>query len=66
MITKEEVLSILKTHPNGNIEEINFKRKFPERFDEHVAFVTNEDLAFEFCEKHKDCYYYPVHITKYL
>ena len=41
------------------------KRKFPERFDEHVAFVTNEDLAFEFCEKHKDCYYHEIHITKY-
>lgn len=28
MKTKEEVLSILKTHPNGNIEEFNFKKKF--------------------------------------
>ena len=50
---------------SGRRITFEIKRKFPERFDEHVAFVTNEDLAFEFCEKHKDCYYYPVHITKY-
>ena len=32
MKTKEEVLSILKTHPNGNIEEPQFKKKFPEHY----------------------------------
>lgn len=42
------------------------KRRFPDRFDEHVAFVTDEDLAFEFCEKHKDCYYHPIHISRHL
>lgn len=33
--------------------------------NEHVAFVTNEELAWEFCDKHKDCYYHEIHITKY-
>ena len=32
MKTKEEVLSILKTHPNGNIEEPQFKKKFLEHY----------------------------------
>ena len=30
-----------------------------------MAFVTNEELAWEFCDKHKDCYYHEIHITKY-
>lgn len=41
------------------------KRTFPDRFDEHVAFVTDEELAIEFCDKHSDCYYHPIHITRY-
>ena len=32
MKTKEEVLSIIKTKPNGNIEEFNFKKKFLELY----------------------------------
>lgn len=32
---------------------------------EHVAFVTDETLAWEFCDKHKDCHYHEIHITKY-
>ena len=31
----------------------------------HVAFVNDEDLAYEFCDKHKDCNYGPIPITKY-
>ena len=31
----------------------------------HVAFVTNEQLAMEFCETYKDCSYHQIPITKY-
>ena len=31
----------------------------------HVAFVDSESFANEFCDKHKDCGYGQVHITKY-
>ena len=33
-ISKEEVLGIITTQPNGNIEEYNFKKKFPEHYQE--------------------------------
>ena len=49
----------------GNKITYEIKRTFPDRFDEHVAFVTDEDLAIDFCDKHSDCYYHPIHITKY-
>lgn len=41
-------------------------RKFPDREECHVAYVTNEALAFHFCNQHKDCSYYEVPITKNL
>lgn len=31
----------------------------------HVAFVNDENIASEFCDKHKDCNYGPIPITKY-
>ena len=31
----------------------------------HVAFVTDEDLAYEFCKTNKDCHYHQISITKY-
>lgn len=40
------------------------ERRLEHRY-EHVAFVTNEELALDFCEKHKDCSYHEIHITKY-
>ena len=46
MKTKEEVLSILKTHPNGNIEESNFKKKFPEHYEEVLKHSYPEDFKF--------------------
>ena len=50
---------------SGRRITFEIKRTFPDRFDEHVAFVTDEDLAIEFCDKHYDCYYHPIHITRY-
>ena len=44
MKTKEEVLSILKTHPNGNIEEPQFKKKFPE----HYQILSTWDFPSDF------------------
>lgn len=32
---------------------------------EHVAFVDDETLAQNFCDKHRDCSYGPILITKY-
>lgn len=32
----------------------------------HVAFVDSEELAHEFCDKHKDCEYSQISMTKYL
>lgn len=46
MKTKEEVLSILQTHPNGNIEESNFKKKFPEHYEEVLKHSYPEDFKF--------------------
>lgn len=46
MKTKEEVLSILKTHPNGNIEEYNFKKKFPNHYEEVLKLSYPEDFKF--------------------
>ena len=46
MITKEEVLSILKAHPNGNIEEYNFKKKFPELYQEFLSWSFPDDFKF--------------------
>ena len=71
-------LSRILNDKNKTIRELNRKlliqykkpiifeieRKLDHR-DEHVAFVTNEELAWEFCDKHKDCYYHEIHITKY-
>ena len=45
-MTKEEVLSILKTHPNGNIEESNFKKKFPELYQEFLSWSFPDDFKF--------------------
>lgn len=49
MMTKEEVLSILKTHPNGNIEESNFKKKFPEHYQ--ILSTWNFPTDFKFTQK---------------
>ena len=70
-------LSRILNDKNKTIRELNrrlynikhsvvfeIERKLDNR-DEHVAFVTNEELAWEFCDKHKDCYYHEIHITKY-
>ena len=46
MMTKEEVLSILKTHPNGNIEESNFKKKFIELYQELSTWNFPTDFKF--------------------
>ena len=46
MMTKEEVLSIFKTHPNGNIEESNFKTKFPEHYQIFSTWVFPPDFKF--------------------
>ena len=46
MKTKEEVLSILKTHPNGNIEEPQFKKKFPEHYQILSAWEFPSDFKF--------------------
>lgn len=43
-MTKEEVLSILKTHPNGNIEESNFKKKIPEHYSEIIKWKFPDDF----------------------
>ena len=49
MMTKEEVLSILKTHPNGNIEEPQFKKKFPEHYQ--ILSTWNFPSDFKFTQK---------------
>ena len=46
MKTKEEVLSIIKTKPNGNIEEFNFKKKFPELYQELSTWNFPSDFKF--------------------
>ena len=49
MITKEDVLSILKTHPNGNIEEPQFKKKFPEHYQ--ILSIWDFPSNFKFTQK---------------
>lgn len=35
-------------------------------YNEHtVGYVEDEFFAQEFCNKHSDCYYYPIHFIKY-
>ena len=46
MKTKEEALSIIKTKPNGNIEEFNFKKKFPELYQELSTWNFPSDFKF--------------------
>ena len=46
MKTKEEVLSILKIHPNGNIEEPQFKKKFPEHYQILSTWEFPSDFKF--------------------
>ena len=48
-ISKEEVLSIITTQPNGNIEECCFKNKFPKQYQEilNLSFPSN----FKFIQK---------------
>ena len=46
MSIKDNVLFILKTKPNGNIEEINFKRKFPEIYRDLSSWVFPNDFKF--------------------
>ena len=31
-----------------------------------VGYVADEFFAQEFCNKHKCCYYHPIHLTKYV
>ena len=71
-------LSHILNDKNKKISELNRKlliqyqkpivfeieRRLEHRY-EHVAFVTNEDLALDFCEKHRNCSYHEIHITKY-
>lgn len=45
-LSKEEVLSILKSQPNGNIEEYNFKKKFPKIYQEVLSMSFPEDFKF--------------------
>ena len=49
MLTKEDVLSILKTHPNGNIEEPQFKKKFPEHYQ--ILSIWDFPSNFKFTQK---------------
>ena len=49
MKTKEEVLSILKTHPNCNIEEPQFKKKFLEHYQ--ILSTWNFPSDFKFTQK---------------
>ena len=46
MKTKEEVLSILKIHHNGNIEEPQFKKKFPEHYQILSTWEFPSDFKF--------------------
>ena len=46
MSIKDNVLFILKTKPDGNIEEINFKRKFPEIYRDLSSWVFPNDFKF--------------------
>lgn len=45
-ISKEEVLGIITTQPNGNIEEYNFKKKFPEHYQEVLNCNFPSDFKF--------------------
>ena len=44
MYTKNEVLSIISTQPNGNIEPKNFQRKFTELYQEIQSINFPEDF----------------------
>ena len=44
MYTNEEVLSVIATHPNGNIEENQFKKKFPELYKEIINLSFPEEF----------------------
>ena len=46
MKTREDVLSILLTHPNGNVEEHCFKKKFPEIYSEVLLWSFPDDFKF--------------------
>lgn len=54
-------------------DEIIIKRKAIDEIndeyldiDEHtVGYVEDEFFAQEFCNMHSDCYYHPVHLSKY-
>ena len=46
------------------IKELELFDSF-ETYDAHVAYVDNEQQAIAFCEKHKECKYQPIFITKY-
>lgn len=46
MKTKEEVLSILKTHPNENTKESQFKKKFPEHYQILSTWIFPSDFKF--------------------
>ena len=48
-LLKEEVLGIITTQPNGNIEEKNFKKKFPELYQEIINL--NFPSEFKFTQK---------------
>ena len=43
-LSKEEVLSIISTQPNGNIEEKQFKKKFPELYQEITSLSFPEEF----------------------
>ena len=43
-LSKEEVLSIITTQPNGNIEEKQFKKKFPELYQEITSLSFPEEF----------------------
>ena len=44
MYIKDEVLSILQTQPNGNIEQYNFQRKYPELYQEIQSLYFPENF----------------------
>ena len=44
MMTKEEVLSIIKKHPNGNIKESQFKKKFPELYQDILSWSFPDEF----------------------
>ena len=44
ILTKQEVMNIITIHPKGNIQEKQFKKKFPELYQEIISLSFPEDF----------------------